>query len=409
MPTRRPASSLPLSVFSSEFAPGSTSRPAAFRGLALAVGVALAACGTLVGCSSADEMPNADAGTNGDAATSDGGLDANTGDGGTAQDSGTSNDASTEPEDVGNGWTWTPVAGALCDEGTPTGVGVYKTDSPNLLVFMMGGGACWDYDSCVASSLSNHGPYGAEQFKGELVSVATSVLGTSSASPFATWNKIFVPYCTGDLHTGNKTATYTNASGGDAHVLHHVGRTNVEGMVAKVLPQFSPTTVVVSGSSAGGFGALFNYTLVRGAYPSAKAYLIDDSAPTLVLGDSQKTVRPKALASWGSGAVLTQICSTCLDEWADVLPTLTTKYPSDKFALLSNTQDGIMRFFFGLTGPQFLNSLNDLLAKYDTNPRTKYWVVEGTSHTFFRAPPPALWTWLGQMVTDDAGWASTKP
>ncbi len=357
---------------------------------------------TLGACSGADEFPNA-------GATDD------AGDAGTvavvvrdaASDEAT---APSTPEAVRDGWTWQSTSGAKCDDGTQTGVGIFKTASPNLLVFMMGGGACWDYDSCVASSLSTHGPFGKDEFAGALAQSGRSALGTAEANPFASWNKIYVPYCTGDLHTGNHVSTYKNVSGGDAHELHHVGRTNVEAMVKDVLPAFTPKTVVISGSSAGGFGALFNYKLIRDQFPTAKAYLVDDAAPTLKLGDSQKEVRPKALASWGSAAVLNDLCASCLDQWADVLPALATRYADDRFALLSTDQDGIMRFFFGLSGPDFKASLNDLIAtRYDTQPRAKYWIVPGTRHTFFGDPPADLFRWLGQMTTNDPAWESVKP
>ena len=51
----------------------------------------------------------------------------------------------------------------MCDDGTPTGVGVYPTDSKNLIVFLMGGGACWDYTTCVLLNTSSHEPFGATQ------------------------------------------------------------------------------------------------------------------------------------------------------------------------------------------------------------------------------------------------------
>src|SRR5689334_20606686 len=58
-----------------------------------------------------------------------------------------------------NKWTFVPIEGAVCDDGTPTGIGVYLTDNPNLLVFLMGGGACWNYSTCGVLNTSTHGPY----------------------------------------------------------------------------------------------------------------------------------------------------------------------------------------------------------------------------------------------------------
>src|SRR5262249_24982242 len=46
-------------------------------------------------------------------------------------------------------WTWVPFDDAFCADGNPTGLAVNLTDrSKNALIFLMGGGACWDYASC---------------------------------------------------------------------------------------------------------------------------------------------------------------------------------------------------------------------------------------------------------------------
>jgi hypothetical protein len=48
---------------------------------------------------------------------------------------------------IPNVWTWIPIPGAYCDDGSPTGIGVNlpPTSSNNLLIAFEGGGACWDY------------------------------------------------------------------------------------------------------------------------------------------------------------------------------------------------------------------------------------------------------------------------
>lgn len=382
----------PRSSFS-RLAPGS-------HASSLTAAVALSVA--LVACSSADEIPNADAGAIG--ATAD------AGDAGAAE-AAANGDAAAEassPELIAKGWSWTNLEGSKCDDGTTTGVGIFKTDSPNLLVFLMGGGACWDYESCVSNSLSTHGPYGKTEFAGALSQVDKSVLGTTDASPFATWNKVYVPYCTGDLHTGNHVSTYTNRGRRRLPPIppprSHKRRDHGEGSTARIRRHDARRLRVERRRLRRALQLQVDSRSVRD-----REGVPGRTAPTLTLGESQKEVRPKALASWGSAAVLSDLCATCLDQWADVLPTLATRYANDKFALLSADQDGVMRFFFGLSGPDFKASLSDLMAtRYDTQPRAKYWVVTGTRHTFF-GDPPKIVTWLNQMTSDDAAWASVKP
>ena len=56
-----------------------------------------------------------------------------------------------------NQWTWVPVEGAYCGDGSPTGFAFNPTDqSPNVLIFFMGGGACWDYKGCYESERATY-------------------------------------------------------------------------------------------------------------------------------------------------------------------------------------------------------------------------------------------------------------
>src|SRR5690349_6763166 len=42
-------------------------------------------------------------------------------------------------------WTWVDFPDAVCDDNSPTGIGVNLANNKNLLVYFEGGGACWDY------------------------------------------------------------------------------------------------------------------------------------------------------------------------------------------------------------------------------------------------------------------------
>jgi fermentation-respiration switch protein FrsA (DUF1100 family) len=107
---------------------------------------------------------------------------------------------------------------------------------------------------------------------------------------------VFIPYCTGDLHAGNNVATYDVLG---PRMVAHVGRRNVEALMPRLRGTWgSPRRVVVSGSSAGGYGATLNYDLFRRAYPQAQMTLVDDSGPLLV-GDG---VPADERAAWWSDA-----------------------------------------------------------------------------------------------------------
>src|SRR5690606_24401771 len=55
------------------------------------------------------------------------------------------------PLDVPPGvWTWVPVDGMRCANGEPTGIGVNLAPggARRMLIYLIGGGACWDQRSC---------------------------------------------------------------------------------------------------------------------------------------------------------------------------------------------------------------------------------------------------------------------
>jgi hypothetical protein len=315
-----------------------------------------------------------------------------------------------------NTWTWIDIPESSCDDGSPTGIGVNLNGSKDLLVFLNGGGACWDYATCVLFNTSTHGPFGSPQFAALVGGgVSGSVLDRAAPNPFANYNLVFVPYCTGDIHAGDNVITYT--SGTDQKVFHHKGRANVLSYLTRIAATVpAGGKVVVSGSSAGGFGTNMVYDLFHHYFSSSKLSLLDDSGPLLVGDAIQPVLRDSWYASWGLDRTLAPRCPTCKQDMSTLIPTLAAKYPDDRMGLLSYTQDDVIRTYFGLLPTDFQTDLYALAGKQlDPQPKLHYYFVTGSSHTFLGKPGPItaqgipLWTWLTQFATDDPAWTSTKP
>jgi hypothetical protein len=235
--------------------------------------------------------------------------------------------------------------------------------------------------------------------------------------PFRDYNMIYVPYCTGDVHVGDNVVTYDNGAGA-TRAIHHKGRPNLEAFLKRLLATVpTPGTVVVSGSSAGGFGAALNYDLVRGTFPHAKAYLIDDSGPPLIGDAIPKDLRDAWYKAWHLDKTLAPLCPNCQTDFSTLVPILAAKYPQDRMALLSNNQDGVIRGFFGnQSAMQFETNLYTMASTViDPHANFHYYFVAGTGHTFLFAPGlssvkgVSLLSWLTQMGTDDPKWTSVKP
>ncbi len=237
---------------------------------------------------------------------------------------------------------WTDIAGMLCADGSPTGIGVLAGRSDAVLVYLAGGGACWRDRASCSNTLR---AFGRTEFEFlQLLASGTVFDRTLAGNPFSSWTFVYVPYCTGDVHAGDAVQTYGGVT------WNHHGWRNLGaavGALTAALPR--PANVVVAGSSAGGFGALAAYDLVRDAWDPAggtSAALLDDSGPTFV-GTS---IPPSLLATWWDGwslgSTLGVRCPQCESDLSEIWRTLVTNHRDDRLALLSTTQDATMRAFF---------------------------------------------------------------
>jgi hypothetical protein len=307
-------------------------------------------------------------------------------------------------------WTWIDVPSARCDDGSPTGIAVNPGDADKLVVFFNGGGACGDYVTCYQLNTAAHGPFGAAELAATPFPAGSIFDRTVAENPFATWSLVFIPYCTGDSHGGTKVVTY----GSEVHA--HVGHTNA--LVA--LDRLSATwpalgKLVVTGASAGGYGAFFNFASYRARWPAARAYLIDDSGPALLDADTNATLK-SWFVGWGLLEWLAPICAACTTSTSPLYTALGGAYPDDRMALLSSTQDTTIRAFYLFSASQFEAALLRLATQVlDPLPRFHRFFVAGASHTMlghpgdFSAQSVGLWSWLTQMTSDDPAWSTVGP
>src|SRR5262249_32627656 len=167
-------------------------------------------------------------------------------------------------------WLKVDVAGAVCSDGSPYKIFVnYSSTSNNLVVMFEPGGACWDYPSCsgtggIRGAANPHGISDDHMMYYQYL----NLLRRTDANPARVYNWVFVRYCTGDVHTGNKVAPYVTPAGGDPLVFRHVGHDNVMKTIAWMAATFPRVPkLFVTGCSAGGIGALQNYYYVREGMP----------------------------------------------------------------------------------------------------------------------------------------------
>lgn len=173
------------------------------------------------------------------------------------------------------------MGGNVCADGSQTGYAYnMHPDADEVVIYLAGGGSCWDTDSCFTNpqALNLKGFNYSTFVNGNQRSLENNFLLTSrdptKNNPWINAHYVYVPYCTGDLHGGDAVVTYPGAP----RPIYHKGYTNFQNIL-KDLTNGVPliANVWLSGTSAGCYGATFNYSPTKKAFPLARTHFIGDS------------------------------------------------------------------------------------------------------------------------------------
>ena len=310
-----------------------------------------------------------------------------------------------------NQWRWTDIPGSACANGTPTGFGVNRRPGARaVLIFLQGGGACWDGPSCwglVSSSFYVATGYGALQFATDVLRPASLFLRRDAReNPFRDFHLVYVPYCTGDVHAGDRVATYQWLGN---RPTHHRGAHNLGLFLPRIAATFPEAErVFLAGDSAGGFGVALNLDRARDAFPGARVAGVDDSGPPVQpAGDRWATWA----AAWGVRfpPECTAACATSIDV---AVETYRRRLGDVRVAVVSYENDLVIRTFMGHDAQGFGTRLRALADRVDaTWPSAKYFITPGVSHVaeIQLLRPPGYDAWIRRFVDDDPTLRSVRP
>jgi hypothetical protein len=263
---------------------------------------------------------------------------------------------------VNDTWVWEPLAGAICRDGTPTGIGVnLHSGSPNLMIYLEGGGSCDQAKKCgTCEGQTDHTAdgaactplnYTAQDFASFAAgSHSGSVFDrTNTASPVHDWSLVYVPYCTGDDHGGNNPGGHPP---GEAPQ-QFVGYVDVALALGRLVPTFSNVTeVLLTGESAGGAGVELNYLQTAAAFAHAKVDALDDSGPpmpTPYLAACEQEVWKNL---WRFDRTWMPLCgpSGCAVDGGAAIglaELMASKYPNSTFGVADAIDDGTIAANYG--------------------------------------------------------------
>ena len=375
----------------------------------------------LVACGGGAETNSSSGGSAGaDSTTTGGSAGQATGGAGGATETGTTSTTSTTPAAdpivaPKEEWTWVPFDNAFCANGTPTGIGANITDkSSKVVIYLMGGGACWSDLTCyvlkTAANIENG--YGSADFDKDKASLNGSLFDRNDQNnPLKDASYFFVPYCTGDVHAGaNPDAEYAGKP------TKHVGFTNMAQYLARIVATFPQSErVILSGSSAGGFGAGFNWWQAQEAFGATRVDLLDDSGPPLPAPYLSDGLQGQWRAAWNLNATLPEGCAECQTDLATIFSFYAKNLPNNRAALLSYDHDNVISSYFQITQAQFAEGLGVLEGQMDGYSNFRYYSVTGSKHVLLSDPASinqngvGLLPWITQMVTDDPAWTNVKP
>ncbi|WAS93493.1 pectin acetylesterase-family hydrolase [Nannocystis punicea] len=250
-------------------------------------------------------------------------------------------------EPPGN-WSWVPFPDSMCRDGSTTGIGVRYGDGDDLVIFFEGGGACFNSDTCALNELWKN--FGEFKFDSWALGIGKGgIFDDDPQNPLRDWSFVYVPYCTGDVHAGDRENVGID---GVLGAQQFVGYRNVAAYLERIVPTFADAGhVLVTGSSAGGFGAALNYDRIAGAFPASAVTLLDDSGPPM--SDQYMPVCLQQLWRdlFNFDATLPADCADCFGVDGGGISNLATylgeKWSEQRLALFSSEQDGVIRTFFG--------------------------------------------------------------
>jgi hypothetical protein len=290
-----------------------------------------------------------------------------------------------------------------------------------LVIFFDGGGACWDDVTCAIPRLRGAARDDDGFYKAELIDTDdprrfSGIFDLDNPrNPVSDWSMVYVPYCTGDVHSGSNTAHYTDPDTGAPYTIEHRGADNFRVVLNWVQQNFAqPRQVLVAGSSAGAYGAATHYERIREAYPRARAMMFGDAGQGVMtqafLDQRERSWRfalPRGLFAR----------SDAITPETDVVARLAARYPRDRFAQYTTARDVTQTSFYALMGAEnacnaWTEAMSSALARRQSAPNFRSYLAAGETHAILRTERfyteasggGPLAEWLGAMVDGDTAW-----
>lgn len=288
-------------------------------------------------------------------------------------------------------WVKIELPDTYCSDGSQYKFFVnWREGADDLVVIFEPGGACWDYPSCSGELgiLGAANPNGISDSHMDLWSIHSPLVRRDSPqNPMREWNMVFVPYCTGDVHTGSKITTYTSEDGTKELTYRHVGHDNMLAVSEWLGWQFQGTDrMYAGGCSAGGAGSNINYYFLRDAIEPNYGYLVNDSGPLFPNSVNSAPLHAEIRDVWGLDEVIahTPIAASLDEDFGAINAELADLFPNDRLGITYFIRDynysrySYERFFEGIDQEgihqKFYEDTLLLMEQYDDRENLAYYL-----------------------------------
>ena len=255
-------------------------------------------------------------------------------------------------------------------------------ETDNLMIYFQGGGACWNAVSCREGGTFDDAVDGLE------ITHYNGIFDfTNEANPILDYDIVFIPYCTADIHSGMSTVDFP----GDI-TINYNGYTNAATVLDWVYENYDePANLLITGSSAGAYGAIYHAPYILQQYPDAQS---------VVLGDGGVGITPvgwDVLGMWNiyenMPPFIPELAEVNPDEFtASMLYEFNAQYSPDvRFAQFTNAMDEVQIMFYrfsesGTTVDDWVNGMYATLDSLDAAPNFNSYVAPGVEHTILALP-----------------------
>lgn len=195
--------------------------------------------------------------------------------------------------------------GPICIAGTPYSMFTHEgTDPDKLIVFLQGGGACWEgFPACNVLAEDQFPPRSA--FLPGIF--AQSSLDGTIDNELADWSIAYFPYCDGSVFSGDNDVAGDPVFG----VRRHRGLRNLSAGLDVAQATFgNPAKVLVAGSSAGGVGAAgFAPFLARFVFGNeVDLYVFNDAGPIALNPEVAQAAALARVEAWAFDQFYPESC-----------------------------------------------------------------------------------------------------